>query len=97
VFEVHKTSVFLKWANKIDPITRAKVYARIRRLELGNFGDVKPVGRGVSELRIHSGAGYRVYFIKRDNIIIVLLCGGDKGSQEKDINTAKSLADSYSD
>lgn len=66
--------------------------ARIRRLELGNPGDVVPVGDGVSEMRIHYGAGYRVYFIRRGDELIILLCGGDKTSQSSDIAAAKVVA-----
>lgn len=66
--------------------------ARLRRLELGNLGDVKPVGEGVSEARIDYGPGYRLYFVKRGTVVIVMLCGGDKRSQDADIKRAKTLA-----
>nr|WP_252263873.1 type II toxin-antitoxin system RelE/ParE family toxin [Paracidobacterium acidisoli] len=75
-----------------DAQARARIAARIRRLAFGNPGDVKPVGDGVSELRIHYGPGYRVYFIQRGTVLIVLLCGGDKSTQDKDIEAAKRLA-----
>lgn len=68
------------------------VAMRVRRLAFGNPGDVKPVGGGLCELRIHSGPGYRVYFTQRGDTLIVLLCGGDKGSQARDITIARSLA-----
>ncbi len=70
---------------------RAKIANRVRRLAFGNPGDVKPVGEGISELRTHHGAGYRVYFVQRGALLIILLCGGDKASQDKDIDTAKKL------
>jgi putative addiction module killer protein len=65
---------------------------RVRRLAFGNPGDVKAVGEGVSELRLHEGPGYRVYFVQRGSLLIILLCGGDKATQDKDIATAKRLA-----
>jgi putative addiction module killer protein len=65
---------------------------RVRRLAFGNYGDVKPVGEGVSELRLDFGPGYRVYFIQRGQVLIVLLCGGDKSTQDRDIADAKKLA-----
>jgi putative addiction module killer protein len=70
----------------------ARIAARIRRLELGNLGDVKPVGEGVSELRIDYGPGYRIYFVQQGNTLVILLCGGDKRTQNKDIRTAKQMA-----
>jgi putative addiction module killer protein len=78
-------------------VAKAKVASRIERLARGNPGDVKPVGEGVSELRIHHGAGYRVYFIQRGEQLIVLLCGGDKYSQEADIANAKKIASELED
>jgi putative addiction module killer protein len=71
---------------------RARIQARLRRLSLGNPGDVKPVGFGISELRINFGPGYRVYFLKRHSSLIVLLCGGDKNSQSADIQRAVRIA-----
>jgi putative addiction module killer protein len=70
----------------------ARIVARIRRLELGNLGDVKPVGEGISELRIDYGPGYRIYFVQQGNTVVILLCGGDKRTQNKDIRTAKQMA-----
>jgi putative addiction module killer protein len=75
-----------------DQRARAKIAARIDRLAFGNPGDVAPVGEGVSELRIHEGAGYRVYFVRRGETIVVLLCGDNKATQAKDIVKAKTLA-----
>ena len=71
---------------------RARITARIRRLSLGNPGDVKPVGSGVSEMRIDYGPGYRVYYVARGSTVVILLCGGDKRTQDRDINRAVELA-----
>jgi putative addiction module killer protein len=93
VLEIRETETFAAWLSKLrDDRARAKIALRVRRLAFGNPGDVKPVGEGISELRIHHGAGYRVYFVQRGSLLIVLLCGGDKASQDKDIVTAKKLA-----
>jgi putative addiction module killer protein len=93
VIEIRETETFSSWLKALrDDLARARIAARIRRLAFGNPGDVKPVGEGVSELRIHQGAGYRVYFVQRGTLLIVLLCGGDKATQNKDIATAKRLA-----
>lgn len=78
--------------NLRDVRTRQRVVARIERVGSGNFGDVALVGEGVSEARIHYGPGLRVYFVQQGSAIVVLLCGGDKGSQQRDIATAKALA-----
>lgn len=75
-----------------DARAKATIAARIDRLALGSAGDVESVGDGVSELRVHFGPGYRVYFTRRKRTIIVLLCGGDKGSQMKDIKAAKAIS-----
>lgn len=91
--EVRKTPEFQKW---LDNLKDAKAYARVEtrlfRLSLGLPGDVKPVGKGVSELRIDYGPGYRVYFTKQGNALIFILAGGDKSSQAKDLQTAIRLA-----
>ena len=93
MLEVRQTSVYAEWFADIrDRTAKARIDIRIRRLSLGNPGDVKPVGEGVSEVRVDHGPGYRVYFIQKANVYIVLLGGGDKLSQEKDIRNAKALA-----
>jgi putative addiction module killer protein len=93
VIEIRKTDTFAQWLDNLrDLQARARVQARIERLALGNPGDVQPAGEGVSELRIHYGPGYRVYFKQRGREVIILLTGGDKRSQEKDIKTALRLA-----
>lgn len=90
---VRQTDVFAAWfAGLRDRKARARITARIRRLSLGNPGDVKPVGSGVSEMRIDYGPGYRVYFVGRGDAVVVLLCGGDKRSQDRDIARALELA-----
>ena len=91
--EIRKTDVFAKWMDGLKDIrARARVQARIERLAMGNPGDVKPVGEGVCELRISVGPGYRVYFKKKGRRLIVLLAGGDKRTQTRDIKTALRLA-----
>lgn len=93
MIEIRKTQVFARWLDSLKNLrARAKVQARIERLAMGNAGDVKPVGEGVSELRIDYGPGYRVYFKRHGRRLIVLLAGGDKSSQTRDINTALRLA-----
>jgi len=85
VIEIHKTAIFAEWMAALrDVRAKAKIAARIDRMALGNPGDVEPVGEGVSELRIHYGPGYRVYFTRQAPTLIVLLCGGDKSTQTKD-------------
>ena len=93
MLEVRQTSVYSEWfADLRDRTAKGRIDIRIRRLSLGNPGDVKPVGEGVSELRVDHGPGYRVYFLQKADVYIVLLAGGDKSSQEKDIRNAKALA-----
>jgi putative addiction module killer protein len=92
VVEVRKTSVFERWlAGLRDGRARARIQVRIDRLALGNPGDVKPVGEGISEMRIDYGPGYRVYFVQRGTNIVVLLAGGDKRTQARDIAVARDL------
>ena len=93
MIEVRKTDAFAEWLDGLRDIqVRARVQARIERLAAGNPGDVEPVGEGVSELRINYGPGYRVYFKQRGRQIIILLAGGDKSTQAKDIKAALLLA-----
>lgn len=91
--EVRQTIVFVKWLAALrDTAARARIMVRIRRLELGNPGDVKPVGEGVSEMRIAHGPGYRVYFTQAGHEVVILLCGGDKSTQSADIGKARQMA-----
>lgn len=91
--EVLKSATFEEWLTGLrDRHARDRVNARIRRLGLGNAGDVEPVGEGVSEMRIHYGPGYRVYFVQRGDFVVVLLCGGDKRTQNADIKRAIKIA-----
>ena len=91
--DIRETARFSKWlAGLRDSVARARIAARIRRLALGNPGDVRPVGEDVGELRIDRGPGYPVYCVRRGAMLIVLLCGGDKRTQTRDILTAKTMA-----
>jgi putative addiction module killer protein len=93
MIEIRKTEIFAKWIDGLHDIrARARILARIERLAAGNPGDVKPVGEGVSELRIDYGPGYRVYYKKQGQKVVILLAGGDKSTQAKDIKTALRLA-----
>lgn len=93
MIEIRQTDVFTAWFAALrDREARARITVRIRRLSLGNPGDVKPVGGGVSEMRVDYGPGYRVYFVRRGDTIVVLLCGGDKRTQDRDIARALDLA-----
>ena len=90
MIEIHQTQVFGRWLRTIrDTQAGQRIADRIQRLALGNFGDVGSVGGGVSELRIHDGSGYRVYFARRGQSVVVLLADGDKDSQSRDIKTAQ--------
>ncbi|MFZ2392724.1 MAG: type II toxin-antitoxin system RelE/ParE family toxin [Rhodoferax sp.] len=98
MIEIRKTVLFAQWLDDLrDLQVRARVQARIERLAAGNPGDVEPVGEGVSELRINYGPGYRVYFKKRGRALIILLAGGDKTTQAKDIQAALRLARNLSE
>lgn len=93
MYSVYKTNIFTEWFDALrDQTAKNKIRIRIDRIELGNLGDHHTVGDEVSELRITYGPGYRLYYVIRGRMIIILLCGGDKGTQEKDIKTAKKLA-----
>lgn len=91
--QIIETEIYSDWfASLRDGKAKAAINARLRRIELGNFGDCKPVGEGVSELRIHFGPGYRIYIVQRDSEIVILLSGGDKSTQSKDIQRAIELS-----
>lgn len=93
MLEIRETPAYVAWFSGLrDRTARARIDIRIRRLSLGNPGDVRPVGEGVSELRIPYGPGYRIYLTRQGDIVVVLLAGGDKSSQDQDIRLAKNLA-----
>ena len=93
VYQVQRTDVFDEWLLGLrDMRAKARILARLEAARLGNIGDVHSVGEGVSEMRIDVGAGYRVYFTRRQRIVLILLCGGDKSSQPRDIARAKRMA-----
>jgi putative addiction module killer protein len=93
MFEVRRTAEFLTWLTDLrDAQARARIIKRIDRIADGNLGDTKSVGNGVSELRFAFGPGYRVYYTVRGSVVVILLCGGDKGSQERDIQRAIAMA-----
>jgi putative addiction module killer protein len=93
MIEVRKTEPFRQWLDGLrDPRAFAKVSAQIVRMESGNFGEVEPVGEGVSETKINYGPGYRIYFKRRGAALVILLGGGDKGSQKRNVAAAKRLA-----
>jgi putative addiction module killer protein len=93
VIEIRQTPAFARWLDSVrDRAAVARINVRIRRLSLGNPGDVRSVGSGVSELRIDYGPGYRIYFARQGSKTVVLLCGGDKSTQDRDIGRAKELA-----
>ncbi|QSZ60104.1 type II toxin-antitoxin system RelE/ParE family toxin [Rhizobium sp. ZX09] len=96
--QIKQSTTFKKWFGKLkDERGKAIIASRLNRLSFGHAGDVAPVGNGISELRIHYGPGYRVYFIISDDVVVVLLCGGDKSTQEKDIRAARVIAAQWSD
>jgi putative addiction module killer protein len=93
MIEIRQTDEFAQWFARLRDLQgKAQIVRRIERLEAGNSGDVAPVGSGVSEMRIHFGPGYRLYFVQRGATWVLLLCGGDKGSQRRDIARAITLA-----
>ena len=95
--ELRQTETFRKWRTKLrDERARSLIASRLDRLAFGNAGDVKPVGHGVSKLRVDYGPGYRVYFHQHGNTVILLLCGGDKRTQDRDIRLATKLAAEWS-
>ena len=93
MLEISETERFARWFERLpDPETRRRILVRLRRLSLGNRGDVTPVGAPVSELRIHYGPGYRIYFTMHTSSVVILLAGGDKRTQKRDIRAAIALA-----
>ena len=93
MFEVRKTDEFDKWLSALaDQRAIAKIVSRIERLGLGNAGDVKPIGEGISEMRLTHGPGYRIYYKQTGKTIVLILCGGDKSTQDSDIKRAKEIA-----
>jgi putative addiction module killer protein len=98
MLKLRETALFRKWRTKLkDERARALIASRLDRLAYGHEGDVAPVGGGVSELRVHFGPGYRIYFHRRGNALVILLCGGNKNSQTKDIKTARQMVDEWDD
>lgn len=93
MFEILTADEFDRWLSDLsDDRARTKIASRVARLRFGNAGDVRPVGEGVSEMRVHHGPGYRVYYKQTERTIVVILCGGDKSTQDKDIKRAKEMA-----
>lgn len=91
-----QSSTFRRWLKELrDKQAQARIAVRIDRVEEGNFGDYRSVGQGVSEIRVHVGKGYRIYYTIRDNTAVVLLCGGDKSSQRRDIRRAHQMASEF--
>jgi putative addiction module killer protein len=98
MIELKQTETFRKWWMRLkDKRALGVIFARLDRLANGHAGDAEPVGEGISELRIHYGPGYRVYFQRRGDTVVILLCGGDKSTQAQDIKTAKRLAGTWSE
>ena len=98
MFQIKRTPEFSKWLGGVkDGLTQRRLIARLRRASLGNLGDVKPVGGGVFEMREHVGPGWRMYFIQRGDVLIVMLGGGDKSTQQQDIDAAQTLAKDIED
>jgi|SRR5581483_9000693 len=98
MLQVIKSATFQAWFGKLrDRDAQFRISARIRRLSLGNPGDAKPVGSGVSEMRIHHGPGYRIYFTRRGRTLVILLCGGDKRTQDSDIKLAITIAKDWTE
>ena len=98
MIEMIRSSLFDGWlTGLLDRRAKMRIVARLDRLAVGNPGDVKPVGSGISELRINYGPGYRVYYMTRGKVLMVLLCGGDKSTQDADIQQAKALTEHWKD
>ena len=97
MYEIIQSATFYEWLSGLkDQQTRMRIHVRLDRVSLGNFGDAEPIGKGLSELRVHCGPGYRLYYIQRE-MRVVMLCGGDKSSQPRDIEKAKMIAKEWRD
>lgn len=93
MIQIRETDAYARWFRELHDLkARARINIRIRRMSLGNFGDVRPVGHGVSELRIDYGPGYRIYFVRRGETLVILLAGGTKRTQQRDISLALEMA-----
>ena len=92
MLEIIQSHDFNEWLQKVDSLVKARVLARLSRVEMGNFGDHSSVGDGISELRLFFGAGYRIYYMQQGSQFVILLCAGDKSTQSKDIKLAKKIA-----
>jgi putative addiction module killer protein len=98
MLELKQTELFRKWRTRLkDERARALIASRLDRLAYGHAGDAAPVGEGISELRIHYGPGYRIYFHQRGSTVVILLCGGNKSTQTRDIKTARRLIEEWID
>jgi putative addiction module killer protein len=96
MIEVRQTADFTRWLRKLaDVQALVRIVSRVRRLEHGNFGDVRTLGAGLMEMRIDYGPGYRVYFVSRGDLVVILLCGGDKRTQARDIEKARKMAEDF--
>lgn len=96
MIEIQQSATFTRWLSSLrDARARARIAMRIDRMAEGNLGDAEPVGGGLSEMRIHYGPGYRVYFMQRGATLVILLCGGDKRNQSKDIESARRIAQDW--
>jgi putative addiction module killer protein len=94
MYQLYRTATFAKWLRQLrDRKAKARIISRLDSFKLGNFGDCKSLGGGIREMRVHTGPGYRVYFVQRGELILVLLCGGSKSSQSRDIERARRLLD----
>jgi putative addiction module killer protein len=98
MMDVHQSGLFKTWLRRLkDDNAVARIVVRIRRMEQGNFGDARNVGAGVMELRTDCGPGYRVYYVQRGAAVVILLCGGDKRTQQKDIRRAQAMAHDWAE
>jgi len=98
MYYLQRTREFDRWLRRLrDMRAKARILARLRSAEYGNLGDAQPVGSGISELRLHHGPGYRLYFKRIGKVVLLILCGGDKSTQDKDILRARNLAKKYED